>query len=452
MARRSALVWFRRDLRVVDNPAIDAALRSEADITGIVVLDPFFIERCGPHRYDRYMQAVDGLAQSFERMGWPFLRVTGDPRAAIPELAASFQAVYANADVSPFARKRDRSVASRLDGLAVPFNTYWGNLVHHPGAVLTAAGRTSAVFAPFYRRWVETPRYPWPSASEHPDLQAGPAERAAIDRVHEAIGRLGSYSQARDVPSVAGTTELSCDLHFGTVSPRFVFDTFTEQATQPAMEHGATAVIRQLAWRDWYAHHMWQQPAMARRALNPAFDLVEWRDDPDGFEAWKAGLTGYPLVDAGMRQLAQTGWMHNRVRMVAASFLVKDLLIDWRRGAAWFDRMLIDAEPSQNIGNWQWAAGVGLDAAPYFRVFNPVAQSQKFDGEGTYIRAWAPELRSLTSRDIHAPWLASPQRLADSGVRLGDDYPLPIVDHAAARERALGAYGLAKQRFAEAND
>ena len=207
--------------------------------------------------------------------------------------------------------------------------------------------------------------------------------------------------------------------------------------------------MRQLAWRDWYAHTMWGFPDLARRALRSDYDSLEWEVGPDAdrdFEAWADGRTGYPIVDAGMRQLAATGWMHNRVRMITASFLVKHLLIDWRRGERHFRRLLVDGDPAQNAGNWQWVAGTGADAAPYFRIFNPIAQSRRFDAQGAYVRTWVPELAGLDDAAIHAPWEVPPLELAAAGVVLGETYPAPIVDHAAARERTLAAYSAALGR------
>ncbi len=200
------------------------------------------------------------------------------------------------------------------------------------------------------------------------------------------------------------------------------------------------AFVRQLAWRDWFAHLLVEVPSLARRSLRPEYERIPWRDDPDGLEAWRTGRTGYPIVDAGMRELRATGSMHNRVRMITASFLVKDLLVDWRVGERHFRHLLTDGDVSQNIGNWQWVAGTGPDAAPYFRVFNPVTQSRAHDPAGRYLRRWLPELGGLSDRDVHAPWEAGPLSLAAAGVTLGVDYPEPIVDHRDARQRALAAY------------
>ena len=259
-------------------------------------------------------------------------------------------------------------------------------------------------------------------------------EEAAKDRLEDFLGRIDDYLDTRDLPAIDGTSRLSADLRFGTLSPREIAVVVGETTA------GRRGFVRQLAWRDWYAHLLYQNPTMPNAAIKPEYDKVAWRNDADEFQAWKNGATGYPIVDAGMRQLLHTGWMHNRVRMIVGSFLVKDLLIDWRKGERWFRHLLVDADMSQNVGNWQWVAGCGTDAAPYFRVFNPWTQSRKFDADGDYIRTWVPELAGLNKKMIHEPHLAPPLDLAAAGVVLGDSYPHPIVNHAFARDRVLAAY------------
>ena len=261
-------------------------------------------------------------------------------------------------------------------------------------------------------------------------------ERAANNRLAAFADRADAYVRTHDLPAVNGTSELSSDLHFGTLSPRRVLDTIGTSSASRA------AFVRQLAWRDWFAHLMVEKPESITHAWRPELDAIAWENDPAEITAWMEGRTGYPIVDAGMRQLRSTGFMHNRVRMIAASFLVKDLLVDWRIGERWFRRQLVDGDVAQNVGNWQWVAGTGPDAAPYFRVFNPVLQSKKFDQEGAYIRHYVPELTHMPLRWIHEPWSA-PLSVRESAAG-SVDYPPPIVDHAAARRRALAAYAKAR--------
>jgi deoxyribodipyrimidine photo-lyase len=250
-----------------------------------------------------------------------------------------------------------------------------------------------------------------------------------------AFGEIADeYLDRRDIVGEDGTSQLSADLRWGAISPRTVV------AEIGTATRGRSGFVRQLAWRDWYAHLLWERPDLRTTAMKEAFDHIRWRRDPEGLTAWKEGRTGYPIVDAGMRQLADTGWMHNRARMICASFLVKDLLVDWREGERWFFHLLADGDVAQNVGNWQWVAGTGPDSAPYFRVLNPVTQARRFDPDGAYVRRWVPELARVDTRWIHAPWEAGPLDLAAAAVTLGRTYPEPIVDHATARARAIAAY------------
>ena len=447
-----AVVWFRRDLRLADNPAWAAASERVDRVTALFVIDPRLDAAAGSARRRQLLAHLYGLDQSLQSYGGRLLVFRGDPAEVVPQVAraSGAVAVYANADVTPYARQRDLAVRTRLD---VDLQLWWGTLLHPPRSVTTEKGRTSRVFTPFHVKWLKRVPSKWPEARhveiddengdglprlEHQAFQAG-GEVAAMNRLIEFAERVDDYEDNRDRPDLLGTSCLSADLHFGTLAPRtiaWLIGTSTK---------GRAAFVRQLAWRDWYAHLLWDVPSLVDAPLRPDTMRMGWKDDPDDITRWQTGLTGYPLIDAGMRQLESTGWMHNRVRMAVASFLVKDLLVDWRIGEHWFRERLVDGDVAQNVGNWQWVAGTGPDAVPYFRVFNPVLQSRTFDPHGNYIKRFVPELSDLPVRWIHAPWNAPPEELDASGVTLGDAYPFPMIDHAFARDRALAAYAAARQ-------
>ena len=445
----TGLVWFRNDLRLEANPAWASATESHDGVAALVVLDNALLSSVGPFRRRQFLANVAALADDVAQLGGRLTVTSGDPRVVVPAACRNVDALHVNRAASSFARARDNAIAERLPGTCA-LSTWWGTLVTEPGTVLTGKGTLSRVFTPFSKAWMKAPLPVQPiggtadivpaagvEAVDVPQTDAPPVV-AGNNGAHEALAswldRVDAYDETRNTPSIDGTSGLSAHLRFGTISPRTVYDV-VGTATP-----GREAFIRQLAWRDWYAHMLFENASMIDRAVRPCYDNITWRDDPAGLDAWKRGQTGYPIVDAGMRQLATTGWMHNRVRMIVGSFLVKDLLIDWRGGERWFRHLLVDAEPSQNAGNWQWVAGTGNDGAPYFRIFNPVSQSEKFDAAGEYIRRWVPELKSLDAKTIHAPWKAAPLDLAAAGVVLGDTYPEPIVDHAFARDRTLAAY------------
>jgi deoxyribodipyrimidine photo-lyase len=380
-------------------------------------------------------------------------------------------AIWVEEDFSPYARQRDAAVAKNL-----PLRLVGGLTVHPPLAVQKTDGTPYTVFTPFSKAWKALPRLtkasllPAPShISTPPGLatQPIPAEPALLAtvpfppgeaeaqrRLQDFAGDCGNaspinnYAAERNRLDLEGTSRLSPYLRFGMLSARqAVVQALAalDQASNPQARQGAETWLNELIWREFYVAILHYFPEVRGRSFRPQYDQIRWRNNEAEFTAWGAGHTGYPVVDAAMRQLTQSGWMHNRTRMIVASFLVKDLLIDWRWGERWFMQHLVDGDPAANNGGWQWTAGVGTDAAPYFRVFNPVLQGLKFDPSGAYIRRWLPELANLPDQYLHAPWDMPASVQHQVGLRLGQDYPLPIIDHNQARERTLAAYAQAKE-------
>ena len=459
------VVWLRNDLRLADNPALAAAC-AEGPVVVLYVLDddPELRPLGAASRWwlDKSLRA---LSKDIESLGGVLTLRRGLAVAEIGDVVARTGArgVYWNRLYDQPSLKRDAAVRRDLEARGVVCRDFNAGLLNEPTQLATQAGGPFRVFTPFWRAARERaegvrpePRPALMLAAERPaagaalddwglhpsapDWSAGfspwrPGEAGAMARLTAFLdGPAGGYLSGRDVPGHEGVSRLSPHLHFGEIGPRQVWAAVQDRAAAGGLPPAqAEGYLRQIGWRDFNHHLLFHFPRMTHSGFDSRFDAMEWRSDPAGLEAWKRGRTGFPIVDAGMRQLWATGWMHNRVRMIVASFLVKDLMIDWRVGEAWFWDTLVDADLANNVGNWQWVAGSGADAAPYYRVFNPSLQGEKFDPEGDYVRRWVPELRSAATAGARQPG-----RTASGGTVA--PYPAPIVNHAEARKRALAAY------------
>ncbi|MGH1490065.1 MAG: cryptochrome/photolyase family protein [Acidimicrobiales bacterium] len=458
----ASLFWFRRDLRLADNPALLAAAKA-GPVLGVFVVDPALWDPSGPNRR-RFL--VDSLASLNQSMNGSLVVVEGDPVEVLPRLCRSVDAaqVYAAEDFGPYGRQRDGSVAAALEeaeGELVLIDTPYAIA---PGSVVTGGGTSYKVFTPFSRAWAA---HGWsdPHQLAQPDWLPEPVPSSAeelIERLTEAATaegvtpalptagedaaweaadrfleqRVGDYQNARDLPGVDGTSRLGAYLKWGTLHPRQLLDRLGDSP-------GEQTFRSELCWREFYAEVLFSRPDSARQAYVPKMAAMAVDEGPEAderFRAWCEARTGYPIVDAGMRQLLAQGWMHNRVRMIVASFLVKDLHLDWTRGARFFMEHLVDGDLASNSHGWQWVAGTGTDASPYFRIFNPVTQSKKFDAGGDYLRQWIPEIAHLPERSIHSPWTEKTGAPAA--------YPGPIVDHDTERQESLARYEQAKLDWA----
>ncbi|VVE21113.1 deoxyribodipyrimidine photolyase [Pandoraea aquatica] len=479
---QKGLVWLRRDLRCTDNATLAQALATCGEVSVVFVFDTTILG--GLPRDDRRVafihDSVSELAQTLASMGGGLIVRHGDPTKEIPALAKSLgvQAVFAGRDYEPDAVRRDRSVARSLEALDIAFEAVKDQVIFDTSEILTAQGEPYSVFTPYSRAWLKQVRpvdlaphgrktdsqrlaKPSHGPGEVPSLASlgfevpdtrrmaiAAGESGARQLLDDFLPRMAHYHERRDYPAVRGPSYLSVHLRFGTVSIR----TLAREAHAAMLKggdagNGAKTWLSELIWREFYFMILHHHPEVVGHAFKPAYDAIEWAtgDAADAdFKAWCEGRTGYPLVDAAMRQINQTGYMHNRLRMVTASFLVKDLGIDWRRGEAYFARHLNDFDLSANNGGWQWAASTGCDAQPYFRIFNPITQSEKFDPEGRFIRKYVPELANLSDKAIHAPWRTDAQTLADANVALGRDYPQPVVAHDVARKETLARYAVVK--------
>ncbi|MBL9188729.1 MAG: deoxyribodipyrimidine photo-lyase [Opitutaceae bacterium] len=475
---RATLLWFRHDLRLQDNPALHAALAR-----GVPVVPVFILDEAGEGRWpmggaSRWWlhHSLQALDAALRERGLRLILARGDSATMLRALvrATAADAVHWNRRYEPAIIARDKAIKAELNGAGIEAKSFNSGLLHEPHAIANKAGGPFQVFTPFWRhcltlpvaepikislatvpapaKWPQSlgldelelrPRIPW-------DAGLGetwtPGEAGGMKRLrHFAARAMEDYAEERNLPGRDGTSMLSPWLHFGEVSPRQVWAAVQARSKASGVfppSKGAAVFLSEVGWREFAHHLLFHFPHTPERPLREDFAKFPWADDPQGakLRAWQRGLTGYPIVDAGMRQLWRTGWMHNRVRMIVASFLVKHLRLPWNHGAEWFWDTLVDADLANNTLGWQWSAGCGADAAPYFRVFAPVLQGRKFDANGDYVRRWVPELAKLPAENLHTPWEAPAEVLAEAGVTLGKNYPHPIVDHATARDDALAAF------------
>lgn len=468
------IVWFRQDLRLDDNPALAYAAGS-GSIIPLYILDETLPPRGRPiGAASRWWlhHSLEALGRSLG--GLVLLR--GVATEVLPALVerTGATAVAWNRCYDPYAVQRDKTLKADLADRGIDVASFNASLLFEPWQIATNDDKPFKVFTPFWRTClrnkVEPPRSTpkpqladitglgdrledWRLLPTRPNWAQGfepewqPGEEPARRKLERFLTtHLRGYSELRNRPDLPRVTRLSPHLHWGEISPRQVWAAVQKRvSSEPALASEASKLLSELGWREFNHHLLYHFPRMAEHHWKPAFNAYPWQSNAEHLKAWQRGRTGYPMVDAGIRELWATGYMHNRVRMITASFLVKHLRTDWRKGEAWFWDTLVDADLANNVASWQWVTGSGADAAPYFRIFNPIEQGRKFDPDGNYVRRWCPELARLPAADIHAPFKADPVTLDAAGVRLGDNYPRPIVEHAEARRAALAGYEAVKQ-------
>ncbi len=469
VTRRLALVLFRKDLRVDDHPALNFAADNNFETLGLYVLDEEASNKWPIGSASRWWlhESLQSLQHSINRLGFSLLLRKGNTEEIVSETCKEFGVtdILLSRCYEAASKSTEVNLQSIAKSLGLEFRSFNASLLYEPWEILKQDGGAFQVFTPFWKKicTIDEVSYPRdapktlsgpklskenqqsiealnlrdPRGWDHKFYEFWKPGKAGLDEALEKLpARIVDYIHDRDRPILSGTSQLSPYLHFGELSPRRLWHLL--QSLPPSQSR--ESFLRQLGWREFSHHLLFHFPQMIDRPLRESFNNFPWLNDPEALRTWQKGHTGFPILDAGMRQLWNTGWMHNRVRMIVGSFLVKDLGISWIEGARWFWETLVDADLAQNTMGWQWIAGCGADAAPYFRIFNPLLQSQKFDPDGEYIRKWVPELSRMPKEGIHAPWKLSPIELASAGVRLGDNYPNPIVDHAKARARALKAF------------
>jgi deoxyribodipyrimidine photo-lyase len=472
------IVWFRQDLRLADNPALNAAAQSGHPVIPLFILDddtPGDWKMGGASRWWLH-HSLAALSRSLVSMGSGLVYRKGLADLIIPSLIEETGAagVFWNRCYEPFHRERDARIKSVLAGDGLNVQSFNSALLAEPWTVTNKSDAPFRVFSPFWRSvrsqlnpgdplkvpgelapppiWPASDRLQdWQLLPKHPDWASefediwSPGEAGALDRLENFLenGAL-HYAEGRDRPDKAITSGLSPHLHFGEISPRQILAA-TESRRESIGDRNAEKFFSEIGWREFSYSLLFNNPDLPHANYQAKFDRFQWRSDPEALIAWQRGQTGYPIVDAGMRELWTTGFMHNRVRMIVASFLIKHLMIDWREGEKWFWDTLVDADLANNSASWQWVAGSGADAAPYFRIFNPITQGEKFDPDGEYVRKWVPEIARLPDKYLNQPWQAGPLILREAGIKLGETYPKPIVEHKAARERVLDAFKILKE-------
>lgn len=469
------LFVFQNDLRLTDNPGLTAATQTDTPLVVCFVLDDQAGTR-GIGDASRWWlhHSLTSLGQRLAELGGQLVLKSGPIETVVPELSKQINAgaVYWSRPYEPDKAKKETALKNALEAVDAAPKRFRGHLLFEPEQIRTKTDGPYKVFTPFWKACLAmpSPQSPlpvpklrflknlpdsesltdWQLLPSQPDWSGGlaetwtPGEHGAWQRLQTFLSNtIDQYHHGRDIPGTQGTSRLSPHLHFGEISPRQVWHA-VQAACEPDTNPGAETFLKELGWREFSYHLLHHWPQLPERAFRPQFDNFPWLENPAHLEAWQKGQTGVPIVDAGMRELWHTGWMHNRVRMIVASFLTKNLLLPWQDGEAWFWDTLVDADLASNSAGWQWVAGCGADAAPYFRIFNPVTQSQKFDPNGKYLRKWIPEIAALDDKDLHAPWQASEMILGAAGVTLGQDYPLPLVDLKITRQRALDAYASIK--------